>query len=198
MKTIIAASNNKDKIREIKQILASTGFEILSLDDAGFAIDPDESGQTFEENALIKARAAFQIYKTYVMADDSGLSIEALNGLPGVNSRRYAGPGASYADNNMHLIENIKNSGSENFNASFICVIALIEPDGKELLFKGECKGVILQKPRGENGFGYDPLFYIPGTGRTMAQMTDEEKNSVSHRGRALQKLKDYLLGAKT
>ncbi|MFO7612012.1 MAG: non-canonical purine NTP pyrophosphatase, partial [Clostridia bacterium] len=132
MKTILAASNNKDKIREIKQILTNTGFEVISLEDAGIEIDPDESGGTFAENALIKARAAYDVMKTYVIADDTGLSVEALNGNPGVNSRRYAGPGASYADNNRHLIENLEKSGSKNFNASFICVISLIEPDGNE------------------------------------------------------------------
>ncbi|MFO7612357.1 MAG: non-canonical purine NTP pyrophosphatase, partial [Clostridia bacterium] len=127
---------------------------------------------------------------------DTGLSVEALNGNPGVNSRRYAGPGASYADNNRHLIENLEKSGSKNFNASFICVISLIEPDGNEMLFTGECKGVILTKPLGNNGFGYDPHFYIPDSGKTMAQMSDAEKNSISHRGCALLKLKNYLLGA--
>lgn len=193
LKTIIAASNNENKICEIKSILSGLNYEILSLKDAGIDIDPEEIGLTFQENAIIKAKAASFFTDLMVIADDSGLSVNCLNGLPGVISKRFAGENASDEDNNIHLVNKLKSIKKRKFKASFQCCIALIDQKGDIKVFKGSCSGEILMEPRGSNGFGYDPYFYMPKLKKTMAQLTEYEKNSVSHRGDALRKLKKYL-----
>lgn len=193
MKKIIAASNNKNKIKEIKQILSDTGYEILSLADAGIDVDPEETSNTFEGNALIKARAASEFTNFMVLADDSGLEVDCLEGLPGVKSKRYAGENASDDDNNRLLLRNLGQIDSDNFSARFKCVIAVVSPNGTEETFYGSCEGEIVNEPIGDKGFGYDPIFYIPDYKRTMAQLDDNEKNKISHRGAALEKVRDYL-----
>lgn len=194
MNQILVATNNKSKLKEIRKILEPSRLKVVSLEDAGIFADPVENGSTFEENSLIKARAFKKLTHLPVAADDSGICAQGLDGLPGVHSKRFAGPNASDEDNNKYLINSLKKSGTEDFNASFVCVVAFIDTDGKEKLFKGECKGIIIEKPKGKGGFGYDPYFYIPEMGKTTAQMTENEKNSISHRGRAFKKLQTYLL----
>ena len=193
MKIIVAASNNKNKIHEIKSILISTGFKIISLKEVGIEIEPEENGMSFAENALIKARAYAENSDYMVIADDSGLVVDCLDGLPGIKSKRYAGENACDDENNKFLVKNLKKSSCDNFQARFICIIALIDERKQEFLFEGKCEGKIVLEPRGNNGFGYDPYFYVEKYTKTMAQMTDDEKNSISHRGVALRKLKLYL-----
>ncbi len=192
---ILAATNNGHKLKEIRQILETSGIKVVSPEEAGVFADPVENGKSFEENSLIKARAFKKLTKMPVAADDSGICAQGLGGLPGVRSKRFAGPDASDEENNKFLVESLKNSGTGNYNASFICVVAFIDEEGNEMLFKGECKGVITDTPEGEGGFGYDPYFYVPEKGKTTAQMTEDEKNSISHRGRAFKKLHEYLSG---
>jgi len=195
LKKIIAASNNKNKIHEIKNILDGSGYEVISLKEAGVDIDPEENSDTFEGNALIKARAAASLLSGMIIADDSGLAVNCLDGKPGVKSKRFAGPGAGDSDNNAYLIEQLKKKSCNDYNARFICVIALIDDNGCEYTFKGSCEGEIRFVPIGSNGFGYDPHFYVPEFQKTMAQLSDTEKNSISHRGNALKKLKMFLEG---
>lgn len=195
LKKIIAASNNKNKIREIKEILGELDIEIMSLKEAGIDIDPDENSDSFTGNALIKAREAALHTKLPVIADDSGLSVDCLDGRPGVKSKRFAGPMATDSDNNKYLIKVLSENECEDNSAHFVCVIAFIDENRKEHTFKGYCHGEIISDPAGINGFGYDPHFFVPRFNKTMAQMNDSEKNSVSHRGMALGKLKDYLKG---
>ena len=189
----ILASNNNGKLREMKVILAETGAEVVSQREAGADFEAEETGTTFEENALIKARAACQALGEPAIADDSGLCVDALGGAPGVYSARYGG--CKTDPERLALL--LKNLGDEkNREAKFVSCIACVFPNGDVLTARGECPGTITAAPRGENGFGYDPVFELPGTGKTMAQLTEEEKNAVSHRGRALkafqEKLREY------
>lgn len=195
MEKIVAASNNKNKIFEIKSILSDTGFEILSLKDAKIFVDPEETSSNFEGNALIKARTTASFTECMVIADDSGLEVDCLNGAPGVYSSRFAGENSSDEDNNQFLINKLKRLGLKNFPARFVCVIALIDEDKKEKTFKGYCEGEIILDPAGENGFGYDPYFFIKKFNKTMAQLNEYQKNSISHRGKALELLKTYIKG---
>ena len=189
----ILASNNRGKLREMKAILAETGAEVVSQREAGADFEAEETGTTFEENALIKARAACAALGEPAIADDSGLCVDALGGAPGVYSARYGG--CKTDPERLALL--LKNLGDEkNREAKFVSCIACVFPNGDVLTARGECPGTITAAPRGENGFGYDPVFELPGTGKTMAQLTEEEKNAVSHRGRALkafqEKLREY------
>lgn len=195
MKKIVAASNNKNKIFEIKTILSDTGFDSLSLKDAGILVNPEETSSSFEGNALIKARATASLTDFMVIADDSGLEVDCLDGAPGVYSARFAGENSSDDDNNQYLIKKLKSLKLENYPARFICVIALIDENGIEKTFKGSCEGQIVLEAIGDNGFGYDPYFFIPKFKKTMAQLSESQKNSISHRGKALKLLKTYLKG---
>ena len=190
---IIAATNNKGKVKEIKSIFGALGLEVSSLHDEGFDIEVEETGDTFEKNALIKARAVAMLTDDIVMADDSGLCIDALDGRPGVYSARYAGEDATDADKINKVLEEMSDKSDR--RANFMTAVAVVLPDGTELVTTGEVKGQILTEPVGENGFGYDPIFLSDELKKSFAQATDEEKNSVSHRGRALkamyEKLKD-------
>ena len=191
----ILASNNKGKLREMKAILSEFGADVLSQSKAGLILEAEETGATFEENALIKARAACKALNEPAIADDSGLAVEALGGAPGVYSARYGGETCRNDTERVRLL--LKNLESEkNRNASFVSCIACVFPNGDVITARGECEGVIALAPRGERGFGYDPVFEIPATGKTMAELSDEEKNAVSHRGRALKifemKLREY------
>ena len=186
----ILASNNKGKLREMKAILAETGAEVVSQSEAGAHFEAEETGETFEENALIKARAACAALGEPAIADDSGLCVDALGGAPGVYSARYGG--CRTDPDRIALL--LKNLGDEkNRSAKFVSCIACVFPNGDVLTARGECPGTITSVPRGDGGFGYDPVFELPGTGKTMSELTEEEKNAVSHRGRALKQFQEKL-----
>lgn len=190
-KKIVIASNNKGKIREIAEILLPYGYEVVSQTDSGAEVDIKETGNTFAENAAIKARAVYNICKTAVIADDSGLEVDILNGAPGVYSHRYAGENASDADRNRKLLEELKDVPDEKRGAQFSCVICYIDENGSEELISGVCRGKIGYEPLGKNGFGYDPVFMYGD--RSFAQIGAEEKNKISHRAKALQRLCSLL-----
>jgi len=189
MKTIILATNNADKVREIREMLAGGDIEILPLKEAGIDIDIEETGTTFEENALIKARAICKMTGKPALADDSGLCVDYLDGAPGVYSSRFMGEDTPYSEKNAAIIEKLEGVEGEERAAAFKCCMAFVLPDGKEFVTMGEMKGVIADKPAGENGFGYDPIVYLPEYGRTSAQLSPDEKNAISHRGEALRKM---------
>lgn len=190
---ILLATANRGKIKEIKHILEGLDLDIVTLDDyPGLSLPPEE-GSTFRENALIKARGAALKTGVAVLADDSGLEVDFLGGRPGIRSARYAGTGASDKENWLKLLKELDGVDWEKRRARFRCAVALVWPDGGEEVFEGSFEGVILGEPRGVNGFGYDPVFFIPEMGKTAAELTPNEKNSVSHRAKALEKLKDRL-----
>ena len=190
---IIFATGNKNKIREIHEILGDLGWEILSMKEAGVSADIVEDGKTFEENALIKARAICKLAGEMVLADDSGLEIDYLNKEPGIYSARYMGEDTSYHIKNKSLIDRLEGVPDEKRTARFVCAIAAVFPDGKELVVRGTVEGIIGYEEKGENGFGYDPIFYLPERGCTTAELPPEEKNSISHRGNALRLMKELL-----
>ena len=191
----ILASNNKKKLAELIAI-AGEKYDVMSLAQAGIESDPEENGKTFAENSYIKAESAMKASGKPAIADDSGLQVYALNGEPGVYSARYAAmhgrcEESNDAENNALLLEKLK--GVTDRRAAFVSHITLIYPDGTTVTSEGRCEGEILESPRGENGFGYDPLFYIPELGKAMAELSAEEKNAISHRGRSLKILFDKL-----
>ena len=189
---IIAATANKGKAAEIEKIFGALGFSVITMREAGIDSDPEENGKTFLENALIKSRAAHELAKdAYIIADDSGLCVDALGGAPGIYSARYAGEGATDADKIDKLLGELE--GKEHRAAHFETAVALITPDGEEITAHGEVHGHILTAPEGENGFGYDPVFYCDEIGKTFAIASDDEKNAVSHRGRALRALYEKI-----
>lgn len=190
---IIFATGNKGKIKEIQMILADLGVEIITMKEAGIVIDIEENGKTYEENALIKARAVAEHTDAIVMADDSGLEIDYLNNEPGIYSARYMGEDTSYAIKNANLIERLNGVPDEERTARFVCAIAAVLPDGKEITTRGIIEGRIGYEEKGSNGFGYDPIFYVPRFGKTTAELSEEEKNLVSHRGNALMLMKEEL-----
>ena len=194
MKKLIVASNNEHKILEIKQMLKQFAIEIMSLREANIDIDVEETGTTFEENAYIKANTIHKLVKDcMVLSDDSGLMVDSLGGAPGVYSARYAGEHGNSEKNNQKLLEELEGKKFEDRKARFVCSLVLITEAGKIISVKGEVEGYITDKESGQNGFGYDPLFYIPEYNMTFSEMSDEMKNSMSHRGRALEKLKGEL-----
>lgn len=202
IKRIIFATSNAGKIKEIQAILEDMGLEVLSMKDAGISVDIEENGSTYEENAMIKSRAVAaclreggQLEGTVVMADDSGLEIDYLNREPGVYSARYMGEDTSYRVKNANLISRLEGVEDERRTARFVCAIAAVLPDGRELTSRGTIEGRIGYEEKGRGGFGYDPIFYVPEFGRTTAELTEEEKNRVSHRGNALQEMKKLLQG---
>lgn len=188
---LVLATTNEGKKKEIQALLKDHPVEIRTLSDFGPIPEVIEDGETFDENAYKKASFTARILGFPAIADDSGLCVEALDGAPGVYSARYAGENATDQDNVSKLLEDLK--GKENRNASFKCVISIAVPTGAALTYEGECKGVLTQSAQGENGFGYDPLFYYPEFGKTFAQCSLEEKASVSHRGRALKEVADEM-----
>jgi XTP/dITP diphosphohydrolase len=183
---LIVATGNRDKIKEIREILSGIKADVLTPDDLGLDFNVVEDGNSFEENAMIKARALHKLTGGYVMADDSGLSVNALNGAPGIYSARFAGEDADYPTKIAKIQKMLDESGSNDRGAAFICAVALIFPDGKEFIVRGECTGLIHDKIQGRNGFGYDPVFYVPEYGMTTASMTRSLKNMISHRGKAV------------
>lgn len=192
-KQIIFATGNKDKIKEIQQILADLNVEVITMKDAGISIDIEENGTTYEENALIKARAVSVYTDCIVMADDSGLEIDYLNCEPGIYSARYMGEDTSYRIKNGNLIERLNGVPDEERTARFVCAIAAVFPDGHEVTTRGVINGRIGYEEKGTNGFGYDPIFYVPEFGKTTAELSEAEKNQVSHRGNALRLMKEEL-----
>ena len=194
---LILASRNQKKIKEMETILAThfPGVRILSLDDIGFEGDIEENGTTYEENALIKARTAVEAgkHRYPAIADDSGLSVDALDGAPGVYSARYAGGHGDDAANNALLLKNLSHLPVSERTARFVCCIALVYPDGREMTVRGETEGLIVDEARGNGGFGYDPYFYYQPFGKTFSELTAEEKNTISHRGKAIAKLAEIL-----
>lgn len=192
---IIFATGNAGKLREIKEILGDLELEIISMKDAGIQTEIEENGSTYEENALIKARAVLACAgaKDIVMADDSGLEIDYLNCEPGIYSARYLGEDTSYRIKNQNLIDRLAGVPDEKRTARFVCAIAAVLPDGRELTSRGIIEGRIGYEEKGTGGFGYDPIFQVPELGKSTAELSEDEKNAVSHRGRALRAMKEKL-----
>lgn len=197
IKRIIFATGNAGKIREIKEIMGDMNIPIISMKEAGIVTDIEENGTTYEENATIKAKAVAALAEEgdLVMADDSGLEIDYLNKEPGIYSARYLGEDTSYRIKNQNLIDRLSGVPDEKRGARFVCAIAAVLPYGKVLTTRGVIEGRIGYEEAGQGGFGYDPIFYVPELGKTTAELTEEEKNDVSHRGRALRAMKEELKG---
>ena len=193
MKKIILASNNKGKIAEVKEILKDMNVEVISMKEAGLDVDIEENGSTFEENALIKAEAIMKMTGEITIADDSGLEVDYLNKEPGIYSARYMGHDTCYDIKNNAIIQRLEGVKGTDRSARFVCAMAVVFPDGKNIIARGTMEGLIADKPMGENGFGYDPIMYLPEYQKTSAQLSSEEKNKISHRGKALEKLKTQL-----
>lgn len=190
---IVFATGNAGKMREIREILADTGLEVVSMKDMGIDIPIEENGATFEENSVIKAKAVAAVCGEIVLADDSGLEIDFLNKEPGIYSARYLGEDTPYAIKNANLIERLNGVPDEKRTARFVCAIAAAFPNGEVLTTHGEIEGRIDYEEKGTNGFGYDPIFYVPEFDKTTAELSEEEKNSISHRGKALRRMKEEL-----
>ena len=190
---IVFATGNAGKVKEIQMIMADMDMEVVSMKEAGIVIDIEENGRTYEENAMIKARAVAAHTHDIVMADDSGLEIDYLNQEPGIYSARYLGEDTPYSVKNANLIERLSGVPDEQRTARFVCAIAAVMPDGTELTTRATIEGRIGYEEKGSHGFGYDPIFYVPQFGKTTAELTEEEKNQVSHRGKALQLMKEEM-----
>lgn len=194
MTKIIVATGNQNKMKEIREIIKRDDIEFVSLKDEGLQdIEIVEDGKTFEENAVIKAKTIADITKNIVIADDSGLEVDYLDKAPGVYSARYMGEDTPYTIKNNHIIELLKDAKGEERSARFVCVIACVMPDGETFTTRGTIEGRIGYEEKGENGFGYDPIFYLPERGCTTAELPPEQKNEISHRGRALKAM--YKIG---
>jgi XTP/dITP diphosphohydrolase len=191
---LLIATNNRGKLREYRHLLAGVPFYLVSLADAGITAEVAEIGQSFEENATLKATTMAALSGLLSLADDSGLEVDALGGEPGALSHRFAGENATDADRINYLLERLKDAPDHIRTAQFRCVIAIAEPHGRVELCSGICRGTILKEPRGSNGFGYDPVFFIPELGKTMAELTLEEKNLISHRARAAEQARIKLM----
>ncbi len=193
--TIILATHNAGKIREFKRVLEPLGYSVAAVHDICPAIsEPEETGTTFAENAELKAAYYMEATGRPCLADDSGIIADALNGQPGVHSARYAGPDCNDERNNRKLVEELSKFPPEERTVHYVCVLALLFPDGRQITVEGRCDGILRDFYAGNNGFGYDPLFYVPEKGKTMAEMTLDEKNEISHRGKALDKLVGALM----
>lgn len=193
MQKLLIATHNPGKIREYQSLLADLPLTVTSLEAEGIVVDVEESGSTFTENALLKACTFARLSGLWTWADDSGLEVDALQGAPGVYSARYAGPGASDRDRYLKLLDALRTVESERRTARFRCVVAICRPDGIAITTEGSVEGRILDAPRGEGGFGYDPVFYLPELGATMAELTRATKNRISHRGQAARAAKERL-----
>lgn len=194
MKKIIFATGNKDKMREIREIMADVDVEVVSMKEAGIEVDVVEDGTTFEENGLIKARAIAEYTDAIVLADDSGLEVDYLDKAPGVYSARFMGEDASYVIKNQAIIDKLDGVPKEERTARFVCAIAAVLPDKSELVVRETMEGYIGYEAEGENGFGYDPIFYLDEFGCSSAALSREQKNEISHRGKALRAVKEILL----
>lgn len=192
--TVVVATGNQHKLEEISKIFEGTGVELKSMKDVGLGgMEIIEDGNTFEANALIKARAVMEKTGCLSLADDSGLEVDAIGLQPGIYSARFAGEGANDQRNNEKLLKLLENVPMEDRTGRFVCAMAAVFPDGREFIVRGTCEGMIATAPRGESGFGYDPLFIVPQYGKTFAQLGPEIKNKISHRAMALEKMKLLL-----
>ncbi len=190
---LIFATGNAGKMREIRDILGDLGYEICSMKEAGIDVEIEENGQTFEENALIKARTVAACCRDLVLADDSGLEVDYLGRAPGIYSARFMGEDTSYDIKNAAILEKLEGVPKEQRTARFVCAIAAVLPDKRELTVRATVEGYIGWEPAGENGFGYDPIFYVDAYGCSTAQLSMEQKNEISHRGKALRKMREKL-----
>jgi len=193
VKKIIFATGNQGKLKEIRMIMEELGIEIVSMKEAGIHVDVEENGQSFEENAIIKAKAIMEASGEIVMADDSGLEVDALNKAPGIYSARYMGYDTSYHIKNQNLIDRLEGKRGTERSARFVCAVAAAFPDGTVLTTKGIMEGEIGYEEKGENGFGYDPIFYLPEYKCYSGELPLEEKNKISHRGKALRLMREKL-----
>ncbi|MBQ8084612.1 MAG: XTP/dITP diphosphatase [Lachnospiraceae bacterium] len=193
MEKLIFATGNEGKMKEIRMILGDLDYEILSMKEAGISADIVEDGKTFEENAMIKAKAISKLANCLVLADDSGLEVDYMDKQPGIYSARWMGEDTSYDIKNKKIIENLEGVPEEKRTARFVCAVAAAFPDGRVITKRGTIEGIIGYEQRGENGFGYDPIFFLPEYGKTTAELPVEEKNKISHRGRALEQIKEEL-----
>jgi XTP/dITP diphosphohydrolase len=194
MPRLLLATNNRGKVREYQALLSGIPYKMVTPADYGITTVVEEAGGSFEENSMLKATALAKESGLLSLADDSGLEVDALGGEPGSLSHRFAGEGASDADRINLLLSKLKDVPEKDRTAQFRCVIAIATPEGKAVLCSGICRGLITTAPRGTHGFGYDPVFYLPELGRTMAELTLEEKNKVSHRARAAEKAREVLM----
>jgi len=192
MKQVVIATKNKGKAQDFEALFQPLGFEVVTMFDVAPDMEIEETGTTFEENAVLKAETLAKALNMIVIADDSGLAVDALDGAPGVYSARYAGDHDDEA-NIVKVLENLAGVPEEKRTARFMCALAIAGPEMDTTTVFGTCEGVILQEKRGTNGFGYDPIFFIPELGRAMAELTPEEKGSISHRGNAIRKLAQAL-----
>ena len=193
MDKIVFATRNEGKVKEIKEILEGFPVEVVSMKEMNITTDIEENGTTFEENSLIKAREISKLTGLPALADDSGLEVDYLNGEPGIYSARYLGRDTDYNYKNNYIIDRLKEAEDKERSARFICVISLVLPDGREFVKKGVMEGRIGYEIKGENGFGYDPIFYLPEYGKTSAELSSDEKNKISHRGKALRAMKEVI-----
>lgn len=192
MKQVVIATKNKGKAKDFEALFTPIGYEVVTMFDVAPDMDIEETGTTFEENAILKAETLSNALQTIVIADDSGLSVDALNGEPGVYSARYAGDHDDEA-NIVKVLENLKDVEDEKRTARFSCALAIAGPTIQTTTVFGTCEGVILREKRGTNGFGYDPIFFVPSLNRAMAELTAEEKGTISHRGNAIRKLAEII-----
>ncbi|MDD3746198.1 MAG: XTP/dITP diphosphatase [Anaerostipes sp.] len=192
-KQLIFATGNANKMREIREILGDSEYEIVSMKEAGIDVDIVEDGTTFEENATIKAKTIMEMTGQLTLADDSGLEIDALNGEPGIYSARYLGENTSYDIKNQTILDRLKDVPEEKRGARFVCAIAAAFPNGQIRTTRGIMEGIIGYEIKGENGFGYDPIFYLPKIEKYSAELSSDEKNALSHRGAALRQIKGLI-----
>lgn len=192
MKQVVIATKNKGKTKDFEALFTPLGYEVVTMFDVAPNMEIEETGTTFEENAVLKAETLSNALGTIVIADDSGLAVDALDGAPGVYSARYAGDHDDEA-NIVKVLENLKGLPEEKRTARFMCALAIAGPDLETTTVFGSCEGIILEEKRGTNGFGYDPIFFVPALNRAMAELTPEEKGAISHRGNAIRKLADLL-----
>lgn len=193
MKKVIVATRNKGKAREFGDLLSDLGVQVVTMTEAGVGGEAEEEGKTFEENALLKARYVYERTGELVVADDSGLEVDFLDGAPGIYSARFGGADATDTDRNNKLLGLLQGVPPERRTARFVSAVAVITSEGREYVVRAACEGLIGDAPRGEHGFGYDPLFFLPEYKKTMAQLESEIKNAVSHRGKALRLMLDRL-----
>lgn len=193
MRKVIFATSNEGKMLEIRDILKDLDIELLSMKDVGLDPDIDENGNTFEDNAIIKAKAVVELTNEIVLADDSGLEVDYMDKAPGVYSARFMGEGTSYDIKNQYIIDQLVAATEEERSARFVCVIACAFPSGEVITTRATIEGIIAKQIIGENGFGYDPIFFVPEYGCTTAQMSSDIKNEISHRGKALHAMKEAI-----
>lgn len=193
MEKIIFATTNQGKVREVKMMMQDFGVDVCTMKEAGINIDIEENGTTFEENAIIKAKTIMEATGQIALADDSGLEVDYLDGAPGIYSARFLGEDTPYEEKNNYIIEKLKEAKGSERSARFVCVIAVAFPDGKIETCRGTIEGLIGYEQKGSNGFGYDPIVYVPEYEMTTGEMAPELKNSISHRGKALEQMKELL-----